>query len=99
MHVVAEVSVIPIGVGVHLSEYVAECQRVLQAAGLKIELHANGTNVEGDWDAVMGAVRRCHERLHEMGAVRLVTNMKIATRTDREQGLDDVVQRVRQRMS
>lgn len=99
MRVIAEISLIPVGVGVHLSEYIAECQRIFQSAGLEVELHANGTNVEGDWDAVMAAVRRCHERVHEMGAPRIVSQVKIGTRTDREQGLAETAERVRQRLA
>jgi uncharacterized protein YqgV (UPF0045/DUF77 family) len=35
---------------------------------LKTQLHANGTNIEGEWDEVFAAVRRCHEAVHAMGA-------------------------------
>ncbi|MBA1146939.1 MTH1187 family thiamine-binding protein [Ectothiorhodospiraceae bacterium WFHF3C12] len=98
MRVVAEISLIPVGVGVHLSEYIAECHRVFQDAGLQVELHANGTNIEGEWDDVLQAMKRCHERVHELGAPRIVSNIKLGTRTDREQGLGDTVQRVRQRL-
>ncbi len=47
-------------------------------------LHANGTNVEGDWDAVFAALKRCHQVLHAMGAPRIATNIRLGTRTDRE---------------
>jgi uncharacterized protein (TIGR00106 family) len=98
MRVIAELSLIPVGVGVHLSEYVAECHRVLREAGLEVELHANGTNIEGEWDEVLAAVRRCHERIHEQGAPRIVSNLKLGTRTDREQGLQDTAERARRRI-
>ena len=52
-------------------------------------LHGYGTNVEGEWDVVMRALRRCHETLHEMGAPRVSTNLRLGTRTDREQSLAD----------
>ncbi len=95
MHVLAELSLIPIGTDVSLSRYIAACQRVLEEAGLAPELHANGTNVAGEWDQVLTAVRRCHETVHQMGAARVVSTVKIATRTDREQSLSDTVARVR----
>ncbi len=91
MHVHVELCVIPIGSGTSLGSYIAACQEELEAAGLKTELHAYGTNVEGDWDAVFAAVKRCHERLHAMGAARLFTSLKVGTRTDRPQSLDDKV--------
>lgn len=98
MKVAVEISLIPIGTEVSLSPFVARCHEVLTDAGLAPELHANGTNVEGDWDAVMEAVRRCHEAVHAMGAVRINTTLKINTRTDRDQSLSDTVERVRQRL-
>ena len=63
MNVILEFTVIPLGVGVSLSKYVAACEKILKEAGLHYELHANGTNVEGEWDAVFAAIKRCHETL------------------------------------
>lgn len=99
MRVNAEMGLIPIGTGVSLSEYVAACVKVFREAGLEVQLHANGTNVEGDWDAVMAAVRRCHEVVHGLGAPRINTTLKLNTRVDREQGLDDTVRRVEQHLA
>lgn len=90
-----DVSIVPIGAGVSLSRYVAACERVLQEAGLQPQLHANGTNVEGEWDQVFAAVKRCHEVLHEMGVPRVSTNMRVGTRTDRDQTLQDKIDSVR----
>lgn len=86
-----EFSLVPLGVGVSVSPYVAACTEVLEAHGLEHELHANGTNVAGEWDAVMAAIRTCHQRVHEMGAVRIQTLIKVGTRTDRHQTFQDKV--------
>lgn len=94
MKVSIDLCVIPQGVGISNSEYVAACQKVLQEAGLSHRLHGWGTNVEGDWDAVMAAVKRCHEVVHEMGAPRVHTTMKIGTRTDKDQTMEDKVRSV-----
>ena len=51
-------------------------------------MHANGTNVEGEWETVMGALKACHERLHEMGVPRIATNLRLGTRVDREPSMD-----------
>ncbi|MBT8041687.1 MAG: MTH1187 family thiamine-binding protein [Pontiella sp.] len=77
-----------------LSKYVAACEEVLKRPGLKTALHANGTNVEGEWDEVFAAIRECHEKVHGMGAPRIHTNIKLGTRTDREQSLEDKVNSV-----
>jgi uncharacterized protein (TIGR00106 family) len=94
MRVMADLSVVPIGVGVSLSKYVAACERVLKDAGLSIRLHAYGTNIEGEWDEVFAAIRRCHEVVHEMGAPRISTTLRLGTRTDRTQTMDDKVRSV-----
>jgi len=94
MKVLVDLSVVPLGVGVSLSSYVAACERVLREAGLETRLHANGTNIEGEWDEVFAAVRRCHEVVHAMGAPRIATTLRLGTRTDRPQTLDDKVRSV-----
>ena len=98
MHVIADVCIIPIGIGVSVSKEIAVCERILREAGLNPKLHAYGTNVEGDWDAVFGAIRRCHEALHEAGVPRISTNMRFGTRTDRAQSMDDKVRSVKEKL-
>ena len=98
MKVIVDLCVVPLGVGVSVSEYVTACERVLQAAGLRTHLHAYGTNIEGEWDQVFAAIRRCHEVVHEMGAPRISTTIKLGTRTDREQTMAEKVESVRRRL-
>ncbi len=94
MKAIADVCVVPIGVGVSVSEYVVVCERIFREAGLNPQLHAYGTNVEGEWDEVTNAIRRCHERIHDMGAPRISTSIRIGTRTDREQTMRDKIESV-----
>jgi uncharacterized protein (TIGR00106 family) len=99
MDVILDLCVVPLGVGVSVSEYIAACRRVLEEAGLSHRMHAYGTNVEGEWDDVMAAVKRCHEVVHEMGAPRISTNIRLGTRTDRAQTIDDKVTSVERRLA
>lgn len=94
MKVIVDLCVVPMGVGVSVSKHVAECQNVLQEAGLKHQLHAYGTNIEGDWDEVFAAIKQCHERVHAIGAPRITTTIKVGTRTDREQSMQDKIDSV-----
>jgi len=98
MKVIADLTVIPLGVGTSLSKYVAACERVLADAGLDTRLHAYGTNIEGEWDDVFAAIKRCHEVLHEMGAPRVTCTIKAGTRTDRDQSMDDKVSSVESKL-
>lgn len=98
MRVIADLCVVPLGVGVSVSEYVAACEKVLKKAGLKIQLHAYGTNIEGDWDKVFRAVKKCHEEIHRMGAPRITTTLKFGTRTDKAQTMADKVNSVKAKL-
>lgn len=89
MKVIVELCVVPIGVGVNLAPYVAACERVLLEAGLKIQLHPNGTAIEGEWGPVFAAIEACHRALHAMGCPRIFTTVSINSRTDKQQTLED----------
>lgn len=98
MKVIADLTVIPIGVGVSLGSYVAECEKILKKAGLKVRLHAYGTNIEGDWDEVMAAVKECHRALHAMGVPRVSSTVKLGTRIDRDQTMEEKVRSVEEKL-
>ena len=91
MKVIADLCVVPIGVGTSVAEYIAACERILKEPGLEMQMHAYGTNIEGEWDTVFAAIKRCHDVLHEMGAPRISTNLRLGTRTDREQTMQDKI--------
>tara|TARA_R110001583_G_scaffold4644_5_gene26465 strand:+ start:3050 stop:3364 length:315 start_codon:yes stop_codon:yes gene_type:complete len=99
MHVMIDLCVVPLGVGVSVSPYIAACQLVLDEAGLEHQMHAYGTNIEGEWDAVFAAVKRCHEVVHALGAPRITSSMRLGTRTDREQSMDDKIASVVEKLN
>jgi uncharacterized protein (TIGR00106 family) len=99
MKVILDLCVIPMGVGVSVSRYIAACEKVLQEAGLKTALHAYGTNIEGEWDDVMAAVKRCHEIIHQMGVPRISTTIRLGTRTDRDQSMNDKIRSVEEKLA
>jgi uncharacterized protein (TIGR00106 family) len=87
MKALAEIQVIPIGAGVSVRSQVKRAHALLETSGLHVELHANGTNVEGDLRAILDAIETVHETLHAEGIVRLSTHVKIGTRTDKQPSL------------
>ena len=98
MHVMIDLCVVPLGVGISVSKYIAECEKILNDAGLETNLHAYGTNVAGDWDDVFSAVRQCPERVHDLGAPRITTTIKVGTRTDRLQTIKEKIVSVQQKL-
>ena len=99
MHVILDFTVIPIGSGTSLSSYIAVCQRILEKSGLTYEMHANGTNLEGEWDTVFNVIRHCHETLHNMGVARIHTDIKLGTRSDRFQTMKNKTSSVAEKIS
>lgn len=99
MKVIVDLCIVPLGVGVSLSPYIAACERVLSDAGLETSLHAYGTNIEGDYDEVFAAIKKCHETVHSLGAPRITTSIKLGTRTDREQSMQDKIRSVEEKLA
>lgn len=57
-------------------------------------VHANGTNLEGDFWLVMAIVFICTLRVHAMGVPRMKTLLSFGTRTDRDQTMEEKVKSV-----
>ena len=98
MWVSVDLCVVPIGVGVSLSRYIAACERVIAATGLMHQLGPNGTAIEGlgtrSWTVCVLV-----GRVAGMGAPRLYTTLKLNTRTDRQQSLSEKVASVEQQLA
>ncbi len=98
MQVIVDLCIVPLGVGVSVSKYVALCQQILKDAGLNISMHAYGTTIEGEYDQVFAAIRRCHEQIHAAGAPRITTTIKMGSRTDRSQTMEDKLRSVEEKL-
>jgi len=83
MKATVELQVIPIGQGVSVRSEVAHVVGMLREHGFVMETHASGTDIEGDLSDILGAVEKIHEALHRGGVVRLVSYLKLETRTDK----------------
>lgn len=49
-------------------------------------------SVEGSWDDVMRVIGQCHAMLHEEGVVRIQSDIRVGTRTDKKQGFREKVE-------
>lgn len=83
---IAEFSIVPIGVGESLSAHVAQAFEIIEASGVAHEHHAMGTNLEGDWDEVVGVIKACRDRLLETSH-RVSLSIKIDDRVGVSDGL------------
>lgn len=83
MRATAEFQVVPIGAGVSVRREIGRVLALLKAYDFVVETHASGTNVEGDLTDILSAVAQIHETLHREGCVRLLSYLKLETRTDK----------------
>lgn len=83
MKATAELQVVPIGSGVSVRKEITRVAALLQGFDVVTETHASGTNIEGELHDILAAVERIHAALHEDGAVRLLSYLKLETRTDK----------------
>jgi uncharacterized protein (TIGR00106 family) len=83
MKATAELQVVPLGQGVSVRKEIRRVVELLQGHDFILETHASGTNVEGELRDILAAVERIHEVLHAEGSVRLVSSLKLETRTDK----------------
>jgi uncharacterized protein (TIGR00106 family) len=75
----AEFSVVPIGKGESVSQYVAECIKIVEASGIEYRINPMGTVLEGDYDAVMAVIRKCHLRIMDLSP-RVMTTVRVDDR-------------------
>ena len=71
-----ELSVIPLGGDIHLSDELAEVLKVVDGSGLRYQLGPTSTSIEGDWDDVMGTIRECHRQARR-ASKHVITLIKI----------------------
>ena len=83
MKATAELQVIPVGEGVSVRQQVMRIVELLQGHDFILETHASGTNIEGELTDILAVIEQIHETLHQQGSVRLISYLKVETRTDK----------------
>ena len=83
MRATAELQVVPVGSGISVRDEVARVVALLNDYAFIVQTHASGTNIEGELEDILEAVRSVHEALHDSGTVRIVSYLKLETRTDK----------------
>ena len=97
--VIAFVTITPLGTATpSVSRYVAGCERILRDSGLRNELTAMGTIIEGDLGEILAVVRKMHESPFAQGAVRVSTSIRIDDRRDKESTIAGKLKSVREKL-
>ncbi len=83
MQATVELQVIPLGTGVSVRQEVKRVVALLNEYDFILQTHASGTNIEGDLSDILSAIEKIHATLHDEGGVRLLSYVKIETRSDK----------------
>lgn len=74
-----------------VSDEIAVITKLARESHLDCTLHSAGTTIEGPWDEVMDLIGQMHEILHEKGVVRIQSDIRVGTRTDKKQRPQDKI--------
>lgn len=92
LHCLADVCLIPIGTATaSVSNEVATITKLARESHLSCTLHSAGTTIEGPWSEVMELIGQFHEKLHKSGIVRIQSDIRVGTRTDKHQSPQDKI--------
>lgn len=94
---IVDFAISPIGVGESLSAYIAEVFKIIEESGLPYEHHAMGTNIEGNWNEVMGVIKACRDQMLKQ-TNRLSISIKIDERTGVTDGLKRKIASAKEKM-
>jgi uncharacterized protein (TIGR00106 family) len=95
--VLLEMSIVPMGVGESVSQYVAECVNLIDQSGLAYEVHSMGTIVEGELDEVLALMERCIDQMTNHSD-RVTCSAKLDYRKGRSGRLSGKVDSVEQKL-
>ncbi|KOS41728.1 hypothetical protein ACN38_g7381 [Penicillium nordicum] len=96
-HCVVDFCLVPIGTSSpSVADQVADIQRLVETCGLKYVMHSAGTTLEGSWDRVHQVIGQAHTIIHQKGVVRIHTDVRVGTRTDKVQSFEDKVTKVQE---
>jgi uncharacterized protein (TIGR00106 family) len=96
---VAFLTITPLGTATpSVSHFVAGVERILAETGLKHELTAMGTIIEGEVDEILSVVRRMHEHPFSQGALRVSTSLRIDDRRDKPHSIEGKMRSVREKL-
>lgn len=93
----AEFTVMPIGMGESMGDQIAKVLKIVDESGLPYKANPMGTVVEGEWDTVMALMKRCHTEVLK-GAGRVVTCITIDDRPGKPNRIVEKIKSVEKRL-
>ncbi|MBI5640402.1 MAG: MTH1187 family thiamine-binding protein [Nitrospirae bacterium] len=92
-----EFSIVPIGSGSSIGDRLAEVLKIVDESGLPYKVNPMGTVVEGEWEALLRLVKKCHMTVLKKEE-RLLTTITIDDRKGKPERIDRKVKSVEKRL-
>ena len=92
-----EVSMFPVDKGESLSKHVSKVLSIIHKSGLPYRLNPMATVLEGEWDEVMGVIKKCHAAL-EKDCRRISTSIKIDYRKCKKRRMETKIEAIEQKV-
>ena len=97
---IAEITVVPSGIGPSVSDYVVRAIRVIEKhEGVRFRLTPMGTILEGDLDSILDVIRDVHNCAFDDRVKRVLTLVKIDDRRDKELTMEGKLSSVHSKLS
>jgi len=93
----AEFSVVTVGKGEGMGDQIAKVLKIVDESGLPYKANPMGTVIEGDWDQVMGLIKRCHQEILK-DSPRIVTSISIDDRPGKPNRITEKLKSVERRL-
>jgi uncharacterized protein (TIGR00106 family) len=93
--IVADFSIVPMGSGTSASRYVKAIHELLKKSGVKFVPGPMSTSVEvNSFEELFRIIEAGNQRLEDMGVQRIITNIRIDRRLDKEISIDSKLRAV-----
>ncbi len=90
--IVADFATIPMGTGPGASKYIKAVHQVLREAGIRFVPGPMSTSIEAESFAeIFSVIEKANDKLAEMGVPRIITNIRIDFRLDKEISLQSKI--------
>ncbi|BCB96992.1 hypothetical protein JZK55_19140 [Dissulfurispira thermophila] len=93
----AEFSIIPIGVGSSIGDQLAIALKIVDESGMPYKVNPMGTVVEGEWDNIMNLIKQCRDEVMKKGD-RVIISITIDDRKGKQNRIEEKVASVEKRI-
>jgi len=93
----AEFSIIPIGVGSSIGDQLARVLKIVDESGLPYKVNPMGTVIEGNWNDIMRLIKKCHDTIMKTED-RVLTTVSIDDRKGKPNRIEEKVKSIEKRL-